>query len=211
MERNNPSENGKKRAVLSEEALSQLLTTTEGEEVCVLMLGYENHSGPDTFRQETGFDPTPEFTTCVDVHLSIAIGKLVDAGKKHFFTVLCDGITTRMARCCARIRDDESDTRAPELWVVISAEKLSGCSPDQEAAIREADHVLAIQEFDQERITDELVCSCGTILSVFAHPEAVPTLEGAASADIEIVNVNPAEILAAYNEQKKHGGKPAPQ
>lgn len=211
MYQDNSPGNEKKRAVLSEEALAQLLTTTAGEEICVLMLGYANHNGEDTFRQETGFDPTPEFVTCLDVHLSIAMGDLIDAGKKHFFTVLNDGISARMAHCCARIRDDASDPRAPVLWVVINAQKLTDCTLEEEKAIREADRVLAIREFDEERITDELVCSCGTILSVFSHPEEVPTLEGAAMAEIDIVNVNPAEILTAYNEQKQHRGKPAQQ
>lgn len=198
------------RSVLTNEELSRLLDSPDGEVCSVLMLGFED-STQDNFLKETGFDPVQEFTTCLDIHLSIEIGKLINAGKKHFFTLLKCGTTARMARCCARIRDDESDPRKPVLWVVVSADQLSSCSVVEEKAIHDADHVLAIREFDEERITDELVCNCGTILSMFSHPEDNSTLQGAASAGVEIVNVNPADILSAYNHQKQHGSKPAPQ
>lgn len=201
---------GQQRSVLSDVDVSQLLITVEGEALCALMLGFDD-SGEGAFRGETGFDPTAELSAYLDVQISLAIGKLVDEGKKYFLVVLNEGIVSRMAHCCARIRDDATDPRSPALWVVTDAEKLSACTPSEEQAIHEADRVLAIRAFDEERVTDELVCGCGAILSVFSHPENVPTLEGAASAEIEIININPAESLAAYTEQKKYGGKPAPQ
>lgn len=203
--------NDQVRSILSDETLSMLLTTTEGEALCVLMLGFDGSGAQDAFRDETGFDPTPELTTYLDVQISIAIAKLIDAGKKHFFVVLKDGVTASMAHCCARIRDDASDPRKPVLWVVAGTDKLSSCTASEEKAMREADRVIAIREFNEERITDELVCGCGAILSVYAHPENVPTLEGAAMADMELINLNPAEILKAYHEQKQRGDNPAPR
>lgn len=175
-----------------------MLNALDLENTGVLMLGFEGD-----FSSEAGVRPTPEYQTYLELHLSIAIGELLDTGKQHFIAVLQNGFVSKMAQCCARIRDDASNARQPTLWVVVDADRLDDYAGSDSAAILAADHVLAIRDFNEEQIIDSLVCSCGTVLSVFSRPGENPTLQGAAIAEVDIVNVNPAQLLSEYVAAKQ--------